>query len=99
MEHAHRRDHFIVSCSGLQMLASLEAAGGTVGGGDPRLGGLEGVASFLGSLLLSSTFALAADRQRGVEADRVHPASTGTGYRVHRRRDPCPCRAEPPDTH
>ena len=98
MEHAHGRDHFIVGGPGLLVVASLEAAGGAVGGSDPRLGGLEGVASFSGSLLLSPSFALAAYRQRGVEAHRVHPASTGTGYRVHGRRDPCPCRAEPPDT-
>lgn len=82
MEHANRGDDFIVGSAGLPVAASLEAAGGAVRGRNPGLGGLEGVASLSGALLLGSPLALAADGERGVEADRMHPASTGTGERV-----------------
>lgn len=79
MEHANRGDDFIVGRSGFLEASPFETAGGAVGGGEARLGGLDGVAALAGSLLFGAALPLAAYGERGVEADRVHPASTGTG--------------------
>lgn len=99
MEHANGGDDLIVGGSCFPA-AALEAPGGAVGGGDAGFGGLEGVAALPGALLLGAALALAADGERGVQAHRVHPASTarvrvgpaGAGAGAE-GTDPCPCRA------
>lgn len=78
MEHADGGDDLIFGRVDVLEAAVLEAAGGAVRG-DAGLGGLHRVAALARALLLGAPLALAADGERGVQADRVHPASTGTG--------------------
>lgn len=79
MEHTNRGNDLIVGGPSFTEASSFEATGGAVRGGDSGFRGLERVAALPSALLLGAALALAANGERGVQAHRVHPASTGTG--------------------